>query len=225
MATRPADARLPHSGSFGAERFIALWQRCIDSPPSPQPHAVFARLADELSAPGRHYHNLGHIRDCLQRLDAVRTLIAQPDAVELGLWFHDVLLTPGAIDNERRSAVLFVSLAAGARNGLRATVARMILATRHHRRQHGDRGFIVDIDLAGLAAPWDEFMHTGDLLREEFAQQGDAAYYRGQVGFLKSLLARRTLFATPHFRDRCEAAARANLQRLLALRAAQGHGP
>lgn len=223
MATRPADAHPPLAGSFGAERFIALWQRCVDSPPSPHAHAVYARLTGELSAPGRHYHNLGHIRDCLQRLDAVRPLIAQPDAVELGLWFHDVLLTPGAMDNERRSAVLFVSFAAGARNALRGTVARMILATRHHRPQYGDRAFIVDIDLAGLAAPWDEFMHTGDLLRQEFAQQSDEAYYRSQVRFLKSLLARRTLFATAHFRDRCEAAARANLQRLLALRATQGY--
>jgi predicted metal-dependent HD superfamily phosphohydrolase len=209
---------------FGARRFEALWRRRIASPPSPGGAAVYRRLAGSLEEPSRHYHTLEHIRDCVERADSVADRLEDADAVELALWFHDTLLTPGAPDNERRSTRLFLELAGGAAPALRCRVARLILATRHVRAATGgDRAYIVDIDLAGLAAPWDRFMHAGELLRREAPHQSDAEFYRGQVAFLGALLERRYLYATEHFRARCEAPARANLARLLALRASQGY--
>jgi len=210
---------------FGARRFEALWRRRIASPPSPHGAAVYERLAASLEAPSRHYHTLAHIRDCVERVDSIADRLEDAGAVELALWFHDTLLTPGARDNERRSTLLFLDLAGGAARSLRCRVARLILATTHARAAvGGDRAYIVDIDLAGLAAPWDRFMQAGELLRREAPEQSDADFYRGQVGFLSALLERPHLYATEHFRASCEAPARANLARLLALRAAQGYG-
>ena len=40
---------------------------------------------------GRAYHNLGHILDCLQLLDEHRAVATDPVAVELAVWFHDVV--------------------------------------------------------------------------------------------------------------------------------------
>jgi len=225
MTTRDAGKEpLSAANPFGADRFAALWSRCVDSPPSSDAATVYAGLVREFSAPDRHFHTLAHIRDCVQRVDEVAPLLGQRDEVELGLWFHDAIYAPGDPANERRSAELFLGFAAGAAPGFRQRVSRLILATRHIAPvQYDDRAFIVDIDLAGLGEPWEEFMHKGDLLRREFAGVSDAAYYGAQVVFLQRLVERRSLFATAYFRAAHETAARSNLQRLLALRASEGY--
>ncbi len=102
----------------------------------------------------------------------------------------------------------------------------LILATRHRQpaRTH-DRRFIEDIDLIGFGAPWEKFMHNGDLLRDEFASQSDDRYYKGQVAFLAMLERRPVFFLTDFFRSRYEATAQENIRRLLALRKSQGFAP
>jgi len=208
---------------FGEERFAALWARHASTPPSPDGTAVFADLKRRLDEPTRHFHNLDHIRDCVEYVDEVAAELREPDAVEMGLWFHDAVHDPGAADNERRSAELFVALSPGATPGFRHRVARNILATRHAALQYDDRAYVVDIDLAGLGAPWDDFMQKGDLLRRELAGQSDATYYRAQVSFVNGLIRRPAIYSTGYFRERFESVARDNLERLLELRAAQGY--
>jgi predicted metal-dependent HD superfamily phosphohydrolase len=205
-------------------RFEALWHRCLQCPPSPAASVVHARLRELLGAPDRHFHNLDHIRECLRHFEVVVPLLADPDAVELALWFHDAIYAPGDPTNERRSAELFVQLASGATPVLRRRVCGLVLATRHASvARTSDRRFIEDIDLAGFGAPWDQFMRHGDLLRREFGAQPDAQYYAGQVAFLELLARRPVFFATDFYRERYEARARENLQRLLDLRRAEGY--
>ena len=213
-------------GTDGATRFAALWDRCIAQPASPSGSDVYEALAQRLGAPDRRFHNLDHIRECLRQLDRVATLVADRDALELALWFHDAEYTPGDPSNERRSALLFVALGAGAPALLRRRVVGLVLATRHRKpaRTH-DRRYIEDIDLIGFGAPWDKFMYNGDLLRDEFAMQSDREYYTGQVAFLTMLESRPVFFLTDYFRTRYEAQAKDNIRRLLALRAAQGYAP
>jgi predicted metal-dependent HD superfamily phosphohydrolase len=209
---------------FGAVRFERLWRRCVASPPSPEGAEVYARLTRLLGAPYRRYHTLAHIHDCLRRLDRVAPLLKDADAVELGLWFHDAIYEMDSGTNEQQSAELFESLAKGADPALRRRVCGLIMATRHQRseRDH-DRRYMVDIDLAGFGASWDDFMRNGTLLREESPKKSDAQYHSGQVSFLRRLQRRRHVFATEYFRDRYEARARANLRRLLDDLASRGY--
>lgn len=212
--------------SAGAARFAAVWDRCVARPPSPPAALAYRELTDRLGGADRLFHNLDHINDCLHHLDRVGHLLRDRDAVELALWFHDAEYTPGDATNERRSALLFVQLAAGAPSLLRHRVTRLILATRHRTpaRTH-DARYIEDIDLVGFGTPWDQFMHNGDRLRAEFASQPDRQYYTGQVGFLAMLEQRPVFFLTDYFRSRYEATAKANIRRLLALRATEGYVP
>jgi len=194
-------------------------------PPSPEASVVASELRGLLGAPDRHFHNLDHIRDCLHHFDDVVPLLADPDAVELALWFHDAIYDLGDPANERRSAELFLQHSAGATPVMRRRVCGLILATRHWSvARTSDRRFIEDIDLAGFGAPWDVFMHHGDLLRREFACQPDVQYYDGQVAFLEQLARRPVFFATDYYRECYEARARTNLLRLLELRRAEGYG-
>ncbi|MET0681782.1 MAG: hypothetical protein ABWZ29_00405 [Casimicrobiaceae bacterium] len=207
------------------ERFTDLWGRCVASPPSPDGAAVYADLRSRYEAPFRRFHNLGHIGDCLRLCDEVAALLEDRDAVEFALWFHDAVYDIGAATNELRSAELFLTVSGGAPFMFRHRVCDHILATRHlDTVQENDRRFIVDIDLSGFGAPWEEFMRNGALLRDESADVPDVKYHCGQVAFLSRLHKRRYFFATEYFRARFETIARENLRRVLADLRAKGYG-
>jgi predicted metal-dependent HD superfamily phosphohydrolase len=208
-----------------ATRFGALWERVIAVPPSPSASDVYDDLVRRLDSPGRVFHNLRHIDDCLCRFDEVATHLDQPDAVEIALWFHDAIYEPGDPNNERRSADLFVAQASGGSHALRALVVSLIMATeRKGAPRSDDARFVDDIDLAGFGVGWAAFARSSAQLRREFADLTDADYYRGQWRFLSRLRRRPNFFRTAYFRDRYEEQAQSNLDRLLADLARRGYG-
>jgi predicted metal-dependent HD superfamily phosphohydrolase len=205
-------------------RFHALWNRCVTVPPSPDAGTVFADLSHLLGGADRLFHNLDHIGECVRRLDEVAALLDDADAVEMAIWFHDAIYVPGDPANEWRSAELFLAQSAGATSLFRRRVCALILTTRHATpARTSDRRFIDDIDLAGFAAPWDDFMRSGDLLRAEFAAHTDAQYYSSQVQFLERLRRRPRFFVTDYFHGKYEAHAQRNILRLLAELARRGY--
>lgn len=207
-----------------AARFGALWQRCVASPPSPSAARVFDDLRARLDAPGREFHNLRHIDDCLRHFDDVARRLADPAAVEMALWFHDAVYAAGDPANERRSADLFLAQAAGAPVSFRRRVASLIMATeRKQVPRTADARFIDDIDLANFGGTWASFARNSARLRREFADMSDEDYSRGQWRFLSRLRRRRRFFRTAYFRERYEARAHANLDRLLADLAQRGY--
>ena len=210
---------------LGAARFAEVWERRIASPPSPDAETVYGELRRRYDEPFRQYHNLHHILDCLRLCDEVASLLVDRDAVELALWFHDAVYDTGTSTNELRSAELFLTMSPGASFLFRHRVCDHILATRHSTTvRDPDRRFLVDIDLSGFGAPWEEFMRNGALLREESSGQNDIKYHHGQVAFLSRLQERRHFFATEYFRARFESNARENLRRVLAELRSKGFG-
>jgi len=197
-------------------RLAAVWRRRHAGDAARDADAVYAEVAARYADPARHYHTLEHVDDCLARLDAVADLVENPDAIEIAIWFHDVVYATGVRDNEARSARFYLQRSAGATPTFRRAVCRMILASRHVRpMRDADPGYMVDIDLAGFGRPWAEFRSTTDLIRAESPQRTDGEFATGLAPFLRALVARPRMFATAWFRDRCEAAARRNVDRLL----------
>jgi len=198
------------------ERLAAAWHRCHGGPAARDAGAVFDEIAAHYAAPARHYHTLGHVDDCLARLDEVADLLANPDAVEIAIWFHDVICESGRRDNEAQSARLYLGRSEGATPRFRLAVCRMILASRHVASALcADPGYMVDIDLAGFGLPWPEFRSTTDRIRAEFPHRTDREFAAGLAPFLRALVGRPRMFATEWFHDRCETAARRNVAQLL----------
>ena len=215
--------RLPHASEA---RLAAVWRRCHVAAVARDAGAVFAEVAAHYAESARHYHTLLHIDDCLARLDAVADLVENPDAVEIAIWFHDVIYAPGVRDNEARSARFYLQRSDGATPRFRLAVCRMILASRHVRPMlDADPGYMVDIDLAGFGRPWAEFRSTTDLIRAECPQRTDGEFAAGLAPFLRALVARQRMFATEWFRERCEATARRNVDQLLEEWRRAGHLP
>jgi len=218
------------TGVKDSNRFEQLWQRSrlvtetqdnsVESGSSfgASLHSDIVRAYAE---PQRKYHTMGHIEHCLRQLDLARAslgpLIGLPEggaeAVELAIWFHDVIYDPDASDNEPRSAELFVSIADGVLAPETVpSVDRMIMATMHVGMPGADdERLMVDVDLSSFGMPWDKFYRDSIDVRAEMSHLSESRFAIGHARFLKGLLERESIYSTDFFRDLYEARARENI--------------
>ena len=196
-------------------RFESLWGRRIGADGG----AVFDRIDALYHEPHRRYHTTAHIEHCLRQFDLAVDRMDEPDAVEMALWFHDAIYEIPAKDNELRSADLFAAQAGGrGPEEFRANVHDLIMATTHlGPPRTRDESFMLDIDLSSFGRPWEEFLDDSRSVRAELAHLSDAEFASRQKKFLASLAARPVFCFTEFFRERHEARARANIERLCAM--------
>ena len=197
-------------------RFQPLWQRNLNPGAADDSHAIYQRLIDGYQEAHRYYHSLDHIEHCLGMFDQCKSLTTDTDALEIAIWFHDVILESGRRDNEARSAELYLQLSDGVQpEPMRQLVKRMIMATRHDGSEldDADSFYMVDIDLSSFGLPWEEFLRDSLNLRLENPHVSDEDFHLNQTGFQRSLLARPRFFLSDYFHDLFEQQARANLAR------------
>ena len=202
-------------------RFEALWSRRIGDGAG----AVFDELEALYGEPHRRYHTAAHIEHCLGQFDLAAGRMDDPDAVEMALWFHDAIYDVPGKENELRSAELFAQRAAGrGSEQFRSKVHRLIMATCHLDSPPAtlDESFMVDIDLSSFGRPWEEFLRDSRAVRAELPHLADAEFHPRQSKFLGSLASRPVFCFTEFFRERHEARARANIERLCAKLEAEG---
>jgi len=176
--------------------------------------ALIARYGE----PGRAYHTVQHLRECLGWFERVGGLADHPAEVELALWFHDAVYDVRRHDNEGRSAELAQAslLAADVDARVAARVASLVLATRHRAEPaNRDEQVLVDIDLAILGAEPARFAEYDRQIRDEYAFVPPEAYRSKRREVLQAFLDRPRLFATEPMRAALEEAARRNLRRAI----------
>lgn len=185
-------------------------------------------LKTELSAlyrqPGRHYHGLAHVEGLLALVSHHRTVLADPEAVEAAVWFHDAIYDSRRSDNEARSAALAEEKLGSRVEAVRLSrIVAMIEATATHalpdlgdEAAKRDAAFFLDMDLSILGAPKAAFDSYEAAVRREYAWVDDKAWRSGRAAVLKKFLARPHIFQTEAFRHRFEAEARRNIQRSIA---------
>ena len=180
--------------------------------------AALTGLVAHYSEPHRAYHNLAHIVDCLEQFEPVRPRAHDAAAVEMAIWYHDVIYDPRAKDNEERSADLAVQVAgeAGLPAPFQESVKALILATKKHDASlDRDAGLIVDVDLSILGRDPARFDEYERQIRREYNWVSDDAFAAGRAAVLESFLARPAIYGTEFFKTRYERQARENLNRSL----------
>ena len=189
-------------------------QAIIAAPPE-----FWSRLKALYVEPPRHYHTFDHVVACLAELDEARHLAREPDLIEAALFFHDAVYDPRRGDNEKRSALLGLEImeSLGVANQVNRRVSDLVLATRHDRKPppEGDKALVADVDLSvlGQAVPVFDAYESG--LRVEHSWAPWETYCESRARAVRGLLDRSPLYRTNHFRERYEAQARNNLERLL----------
>jgi predicted metal-dependent HD superfamily phosphohydrolase len=182
--------------------------------------AMYHELLRRYCEPHRRYHNFRHIGQCMAALLGAKHLAHNPLVVSLALWFHDAVYEPGNADNEKKSAELLLDFAEKVNldRSIAELAARSILATTHSRRDinyHLDTYLVLDIDLSSLGKIPIEFDADTNACRQEFPHLTDAEFLTKNVAFLTSLLERKSIYYTEHFRQLFEERARSNISRRL----------
>jgi predicted metal-dependent HD superfamily phosphohydrolase len=208
--------------NYLAKRFCELWQSCAGA----NAEQVWQKLQQHYSEPHRHYHNLGHLAHCLRELDGAKDHVAELNATELAIWFHDIIYHYGARDNEILSAAYLRNVAGPAMEAeLIDRACEFIIATQHTgAAQDAATAFVVDIDLSGFGLPWEVYLADSDALRKEAESVSDERYYQGKLRFLSELQRWPSLFQSPYFRQRLESTAQSNISRYTTGLRKQGFG-
>jgi predicted metal-dependent HD superfamily phosphohydrolase len=196
-----------------SERFGALWQKVGGKPGNA--NELFGKIIDQYGSNERAYHNLGHIKQCLQELDGARDLADNADAIEMAIWFHDLVYDTKQKDNEEKSAEEFFNKTELLLpEEFRKKVVDLIFATKHQELPEDlDSQIMVDIDLTILGQPEEKFNEYENKIREEYSWVSQEDFLSGRKKVLESFLARQKIYLTDFFRSKYEAEARTNLNR------------
>ena len=186
---------------------------------SPTARTEWAAVVAAWGEPHRRYHDLHHLAAVLGLVGELGGAAADPAAVALAAWYHDVVYDPRRGDNEQASADR-------ARAGLTglvpeerlAEVVRLVLLTAGHGAGPGDANGAVlcDADLAVLAGPPEAYAAYASAVREEYGHLPDDVFTAGRIAVLESLLALPALYRLPATAA-WEPRARANLAAELSL--------
>ncbi len=181
--------------------------------------ALYADLAAHYEADGRYYHNLSHIQSMLQTIQSMPAGEYDETAVQLAVWFHDVIYDPQKGDNEAQSAAyarqVLAPLLAPA---LVAEVERLILLTVTHDTAVTDANgrVLLDADLATLGSNPAAYDQCGAAIRREYAWAPEEIYRRERAKLLTRFLQKERIFNCDAFWEQLEERARQNLRRELA---------
>lgn len=159
---------------------------------------VGQRLIAAYAEPHRRYHDLLHLREVLDAIDALAAAAGDADTVRLAAWFHDVVYDPRAADNEERSAVR-AEHDLGLLGVPSGEVARLVRLTATHQPAEDDRdgAVLCDADLAILARGPERYAEYAAAVREEYAHVPDAQFAAARATILRGLLAAPRLYRTP----------------------------
>lgn len=204
---------------MNASRFQQLWQRNVDGEQAWDAVSAYQHLVQLYAETRRVYHNADHINLCLHWFDRYRHTLADADAVELAIWFHDACYGPEPSGHESRSAGLFRHMSDGGLTLERQDkICQLIMATTHQQPPaDDDAALLVDIDLASFARPWHPYLKDTARCRAERKHMPDLEFCNCQIGFLQSLLARDSIYYSAVFKQHHEQQARDNVRRLLHL--------
>lgn len=182
-----------------------------------EPQKILNELIAAYSEKQRAYHTVQHLYECLSLIETIQSELNDPYAVALALWFHDVIYDPQAPDNELKSAELFEQLMAqDLQLDTMQKIKRWILATQKHApTDETDLQFLLDIDLAILAATPERFMQYEQQIQQEYVWVDPEVYSIKRKEVLMNFYQSEPLYQTAYFQKNFELNAKQNLKKIL----------
>lgn len=182
-----------------------------------EPQKILDELIVAYGEKQRAYHSVQHLYKCLSLHQSIQSELNDPSAVALALWFHDAIYNPQAPDNELKSAELFEQLMAqDLLPDTLAKIKRWILATQKHALTYEtDLQFLLDIDLAILAAPPERFIQYEQQIQQEYAWVEPEVYSIKRKEVLMHFYQSEPLYQTAYFQKNFELNAKQNLRKIL----------
>ena len=196
-------------------RWKQLWKRIGTNGSGKDNYEEIARLYGETH---RYYHNFVHIAHSLNELNEASRFIENPNEVETAIWYHDAIYDIKAKNNEEKSAELAEKILTKARikKQFIKSVTEKILATKHDMTpKDKDTQYLIDIDLAILGKPTEEFEEYERDIRSEYSFVPEYQFKQKRKEILQNFLCRNSVYSTDFFKQKYESQARKNLERLI----------
>lgn len=175
--------------------------------------SIYSILLSAYIEPQRHYHTVQHIVECIQLFHQIKHQLQDPIAVELAIWFHDVIYDPKASDNEEQSAELMQKLCTEIVDQAQIhKVYWWIVATKKHQPSlDSDLNYLLDIDLAILGNDSKRFAEYEQQIQQEYSWVEPNTYKTKRAEVLHYFYAMYPLYQTEYFRENFEKKAKYNL--------------
>lgn len=179
---------------------------------------LLAEIHKQYSKSNRHYHNLAHLENLYENLLAVSNKINDWQIIIFSIAYHDIIYNTLKQDNEEKSAQLARSRLT--KIGLPAAkieaCCSQILATKGHSiSADSDTNYFTDADLAILGTSEANYNQYKIAIRKEYKIYPDLVYNPGRKKVLEHFLSMSRIYKTDYFFERCENAARVNIQQEL----------
>ncbi len=174
---------------------------------------IWAILTKHYSEPSRFYHTREHILYCLNQFDKIKDQLDSSRAIQMSIWFHDIIYNIEAKDNEEQSAQFFSQLSTGILDEhFIQQVSELIVSTKHlTAKPNCDQAYLLDIDLSSFGSERGKFYQNGEQLRKEAHHLTDRQFTKGQIKFFQMLLKRKQIFFTDYFHKKYESRALGNI--------------
>ena len=182
-----------------------------------EPQKIYDELIAAYSEKQRAYHTVQHLYECLSLYELIRSESNDTYSVALALWFHDAVYDPEAKDNELKSVELFEqAMAQDLSSDTLEKIKRWILATQKHAlTDETDLQFLLDIDLAILAATPERFIQYEQQIQQEYSWVDPEVYSIKRKQVLIHFYQSEPLYQTVYFQKNFELNAKDNLRQIL----------
>jgi len=196
------------------------------------PKPVFEVIRKFHTRPGRYHHNLDLIRRGLEEFSAARHLAEDPEAVEIALFFKDLIFEHYLHDSKPRSARIALHHLVGygvKRNTAYYIFNLVLLADPGYRYSNDpsrspqtiDQMIVADIDASVLGLPPKEYKEYERNIRREYLAEvhkelSEDEYAIHRTIFLQRFLGEHPIYLTEFFRKKYEKQAKENIAGRLA---------
>jgi len=233
----PPTSQTPDLADWLWRRWYDLWQKLLRERMNKSVHMSlkdeFGRLIEHYTEAHRAYHRLEHLEYLFDLHDKYWYLADDRDALELAIWFHDVIYDTKKVRERSESNELLSERYArevmskfGISSTLQNVVSGLIMVTRHipGSARTRDEMLMADMDWSPLGCPWKQFAQNGMQLEFEELKSGANAedVRKGRVAFLAAALEHKDgrevvhpQYYLPEFQKKFEKQAIRNMKRAL----------
>jgi predicted metal-dependent HD superfamily phosphohydrolase len=186
--------------------------------PPGQIKKFWKEISTHYNQPQRCYHTLTHLRHLFGILDAYKLQLADWEAVQFAIFYHDIVYDVTRQDNEEQSAAWAEQVMQSlplAPHRIKRCKDHILATSGHSISNDPDTNFFIDADLSILGSNWETYETYGRHIRQEFKVYGDDVYKNGRKAVLEKFLQRGTIYKTEPFVLLYEEQARKNMIREL----------
>lgn len=171
-------------------------------------------IENNYSGKSRHYHNLQHLENMFEEIDAVRNQIEKFDNISFSIFYHDIIYDASSKLNEEKSADIAkerLEILSVNNDGIQRIYEQISATKSHKKSDNEDINFLLDADLSILGKSSEVYLEYTKQIRKEYSIYPNFLYKPGRKKVLQHFLELESIFKTEYFRGKYEIQAKKNI--------------